>query len=42
VNFLEEEAGEEEGNEVFVAKWVENPEDKPISCSFLNTSYLMG
>jgi hypothetical protein len=35
VHFLEEEAEEEEGNEICVAEWVENPEDKPISCSFL-------
>jgi hypothetical protein len=30
INFVDEEADDEEGNE-----WVENPGDKPISCSFL-------
>jgi hypothetical protein len=35
VNFVDEEADNEEGNEICVAKWVENPRDKPISCSFL-------
>jgi hypothetical protein len=35
VYFLEEEADNEEGNEFCVAEWVENPGDKPISCSFL-------
>jgi hypothetical protein len=35
VHFLEEEAGDEEGNEICVAEWVENPGDKPMSCSFL-------
>jgi hypothetical protein len=29
------EVDEEEGNEICVAEWVEKPEDKPISCSFL-------
>jgi hypothetical protein len=36
VHFLEEEPNDEEGNEICVAEWVENPRDKPISCSFLN------
>jgi hypothetical protein len=35
VHFLEEEADDEEGNEICVTKWVEKPEDKPISCSLL-------
>jgi hypothetical protein len=35
VNFVDEEADDEEGNEIYVAKWVENLGDKPISCSFL-------
>jgi hypothetical protein len=35
VHCLEEEADDEEGNEICVAEWVENPGDKPISCSFL-------
>jgi DNA-directed RNA polymerase subunit M/transcription elongation factor TFIIS len=35
MHFLEEEADDEEGNEICVAKWVEKPKDKPISCSFL-------
>jgi hypothetical protein len=35
VNFVDEEADDEEGNEISVAEWVENPGDKPISCSFL-------
>jgi hypothetical protein len=35
VNFVDEEADDEEGNEICVAKWVEKPGDKPISCSFL-------
>jgi hypothetical protein len=36
VNFVNEEADDEEGNEICVAEWVEKPGDKPISCSFLN------
>jgi hypothetical protein len=32
---VDEEADDEEGNEICVAEWVENPGDKPISCSFL-------
>jgi hypothetical protein len=32
---MDEEGGDEEGNESCIAEWVENPEDKPISCSFL-------
>jgi hypothetical protein len=32
---VDEEADDEEGNEIYVAKWVEKPGDKPISCSFL-------
>jgi hypothetical protein len=35
VNFVDEEADDEEGNEICVAEWVENPRDKPISCYFL-------
>jgi hypothetical protein len=35
VNFVDEEADDEEGNEIYVSEWVENPGDKPISCSFL-------
>jgi hypothetical protein len=35
VNFMDEEADDEEGNEICVAEWVEKPGDKPISCSFL-------
>jgi hypothetical protein len=35
VNFMDEEADNEEGNEIYVAKWVEKPRDKPISYSFL-------
>jgi hypothetical protein len=38
VNFMDEEADNEEGNETCVAEWVENPRDKPISCSFLKTN----
>jgi hypothetical protein len=34
VHYLDEEADDEEGNEICVAEWVENPRDKPISCSF--------
>jgi hypothetical protein len=30
INFMDEEA-----SEICVAEWVENPRDKPISCSFL-------
>jgi hypothetical protein len=32
---MEEEANDEEGNEICVAKWVEKLGDKTISCSFL-------
>jgi hypothetical protein len=35
INFVDEEAGDDEGNEICVAEWVEKPGDKPISCSFL-------
>jgi hypothetical protein len=35
VNFVDEEADDEEGNEICVAEWVEKHRDKPISCSFL-------
>jgi hypothetical protein len=35
VNFVDEEANDEEGNEICVAEWVEKPGDKPISRSFL-------
>jgi hypothetical protein len=31
VNFVDEEADDEEGNEIYVSEWVENPGDKPIS-----------
>jgi hypothetical protein len=34
-NFIDEEANDEEGNEICIAEWVENPGDKPILCSFL-------
>jgi hypothetical protein len=30
VHFLEEEADDEEGNDISIAEWVENPRDKPI------------
>jgi hypothetical protein len=32
---VDEEADDKEGNEIYIAKWGENPGDKPISCSFL-------
>jgi hypothetical protein len=32
---MEEEANDEEGSEICVAKWVEKLGDKTISCSFL-------
>jgi hypothetical protein len=32
---MDEEEDDEEGNEICVADWVENPGDKPISCSFM-------
>jgi hypothetical protein len=35
VHLLDEEANDEEGNEICVAEWVERPNDKPISSSFL-------
>jgi hypothetical protein len=35
VNFVDEEADDEEGNEICIAEWVEKPGDKPILCSFL-------
>jgi hypothetical protein len=35
INLMDEEADNEEGNEICVAEWVENPGDKPMSCSFL-------
>jgi hypothetical protein len=35
VNFVDEETDDEEGDEICIAKWVEKPRDKPISCSFL-------
>jgi hypothetical protein len=35
---VDEEADDEEGNEICVAKWVEKPGDKPISCSFLKAN----
>jgi hypothetical protein len=38
VNFVDEEAEDEQGNEICVVEWVENPRDKPISCSFLKSN----
>jgi hypothetical protein len=38
VNFMDEEAEDEQGNEICVVEWVENPRDKPISCSFLKSN----
>jgi hypothetical protein len=35
VNFVDEEANDEEGNEICVAEWGEKVYDKPMSCSFL-------
>jgi hypothetical protein len=35
VNFVDEEADDEEDNKICIAEWVEKLEDKPISCSFL-------
>jgi hypothetical protein len=35
VNFVDEEADDEEGNGICVAEWVEKPGDKPIWCSSL-------
>jgi hypothetical protein len=35
MHFLEDESDDEDGNEICVAEWVENPGGKPISCSFL-------
>jgi hypothetical protein len=35
INFVDEEADDEEGNEICIAEWVEKPGDKTISCSFL-------
>jgi hypothetical protein len=35
VNFVDEEADDEEGTKICVAKWVEKLGDKLISCSFL-------
>jgi hypothetical protein len=35
VNFVDQEANDEEGNEICVAEWVEKPGDNPILCSFL-------
>jgi hypothetical protein len=35
VNFVDEKADDEVGNEICVAEWVEQPGDKPVSCSFL-------
>jgi hypothetical protein len=34
VNFVDDEADDEEGSEICVAEWVAKPEDKPILCSF--------
>jgi hypothetical protein len=38
INFVDEEADDEEGNEICIAEWVEKPGDKPISCSFLKAN----
>jgi hypothetical protein len=38
INFMDEEADDEEGNEICVVEWVEKPGDKSISCSFLKPS----
>jgi hypothetical protein len=35
VNFMDKEADDEEGNEIYVAEQAEKPSDKPILCSFL-------
>jgi hypothetical protein len=35
INFMDEEANDDEGNEICVVEWVEKPGDKPLSCSFL-------
>jgi hypothetical protein len=35
VHYVDDEVEDEEGNEICVAEWVEKPEDKPITCSFL-------
>jgi hypothetical protein len=32
---MDEEADDEEGNQICIAKWIEKPKDKSISCSFL-------
>jgi hypothetical protein len=35
VNFVDEEADDEEDNKICIAEWVEKPRDRPISYSFL-------
>jgi hypothetical protein len=35
VNFMDEEADDEEGNKICIAEWVEKSRDEPILCSFL-------
>jgi hypothetical protein len=35
MNYIEGETEGDEDNKIYVAKWVEMPGDKPISCSFL-------
>jgi hypothetical protein len=35
INFMDEEADDEEDNEICIAEWVEKPRDRPISYSFL-------
>jgi hypothetical protein len=35
INFMDEEADDEEGNKICIAEWVEKSRDEPISCSFL-------
>jgi hypothetical protein len=35
INFVDEDANDEEGNEICIAEWDEKLRDKPILCSFL-------
>jgi hypothetical protein len=35
VNFMDEEANDDEGDEICIAEWVQKSRDKPNSCSFL-------
>jgi hypothetical protein len=32
---VDEKANDEASNEISIAEWIENPGNKPISCSFL-------